>query len=47
MSDTSNTILEQAAQLAESAKTLVEQAQQIAIDAADAAATSGGDSFLD
>jgi NAD(P) transhydrogenase subunit alpha len=46
MSDTSNTILEQAAQLAESAKTLVEQAQQIAIDAADAAATSGGDSFF-
>jgi NAD(P) transhydrogenase subunit alpha len=46
MSDTSNTILEQAAQLAESAKTLVEQAQQIAIDAADAATTSGGDSFF-
>ena len=46
MSDTSNTILEQTAQFAENAKILVEQAQQIAIDAADAAATSGGDSFF-
>tara|TARA_R110002124_G_scaffold287365_1_gene474153 strand:+ start:86405 stop:86812 length:408 start_codon:yes stop_codon:yes gene_type:complete len=46
MSDTSNKILEQAAQLAESAKTLAEQAKQIALDATDAAAMSGGDSFF-
>lgn len=46
MSDTSNTILEQTAQFAENAKVLVEQAQQIAIDAADAAAMAGGDSFF-
>ena len=46
MSDTSNTILDQAAALAESAKVLADQAKQIAVEATAAAAQSGGDSFL-
>ncbi len=46
MSETSSTILDQAAALAESAKVLAEQAKQIAVEATAAAAQSGGDSFL-
>lgn len=46
MSETSSTILDQAAALAESAKVLAEQAKQIAVEATAAAAQSGGDNFL-